>query len=150
MVHITQTLIGSWQYMFDCREECQEEAREDFLKTLNREPKEPSEAMLKGLEFENIAYQIARGIDGDYNPAMIEGAKLVADIIKGSQIQVSVKKPIEVYLPCPRGARLYLHSIGWRGLVLGEVHPEDEQIIQRNLYRVPQEHRRDGADARLP
>ena len=97
MVHITQTLIGSWQYMFDCREECQEEAREDFLKTLNREPKEPSEAMLKGLEFENIAYQIARGIDGDYNPAMIDGAKLVADIIKGSQIQVSVKRPIEVY-----------------------------------------------------
>lgn len=97
MVHITQTLIGSWQYMFECREECQEEAREDFLKTLNREPKEPSEAMQKGLEFESIAYQIARGIDGDYNPAMVEGAKLVADIIKGAQIQVPAKRQIDVY-----------------------------------------------------
>ena len=38
---ITKTLIESWQYTFDCAEGYEDEAMEDFLATLKREPKEP-------------------------------------------------------------------------------------------------------------
>ena len=48
---ITKTLIESWQYTFDCAEGYEDEAMEDFLATLKREPKEPTEAMINVLLF---------------------------------------------------------------------------------------------------
>ncbi len=50
---ITQSLLGAWQYMFDCSEESSEEARESFLAYLLREPCEQSDAMLRGISFED-------------------------------------------------------------------------------------------------
>lgn len=53
---ITQTLLSSWAYVFNCRDECAEDAMADFLRTLNREKTEATEAMLDGIAFENEVY----------------------------------------------------------------------------------------------
>lgn len=106
---ITKTLIESWAYTFDCAEDYADEAMADFLSTLKREPHEPSDAMIAGTNFENLVYRIANGenvvetiMEQGVNPVSGEayesrkypenytGAKKIADIIKGSQIQVPV------------------------------------------------------------
>ena len=58
---LTQTLLGNFQYMMDCRDEVKDEAYEDFLKTLKREPRETTEAMQNGKDFEDLVYKIAHG-----------------------------------------------------------------------------------------
>ena len=35
---ITQSLISSWDYIYSCRNEFVDTAKEEFLKTLRREP----------------------------------------------------------------------------------------------------------------
>lgn len=106
---ITKTLIESWAYTFDCAEDYAEDAMDDFLATLKREPREPNEAMIAGTNFENLCYRIAAGekvvedvllqgvnpVSGEaYEsrkfPENYDGAKKVAEIIKGGQIQVPV------------------------------------------------------------
>lgn len=112
---ITQSLLSSYAYQFDCREECAEEARESFLATLRREPKETTEAMQNGIDFENLVYSIAHGnfrpiwhpstevnsVSGEVferyeYPKWYTGAKKVAERISGAHIQVKLKREIEV------------------------------------------------------
>ena len=90
---ITQSLLSAFGYMFDAPEEYAEQAQNDFLRTLNREPIEQSPAMLNGIKFENDCYRIAEG----FAPSVgrwANGANKVADIIRGSQIQVRMNREI--------------------------------------------------------
>ena len=106
---ITKTLLESWAYTFDCYEGGEEDAMNDFLATLKREPHEPTEAMINGTNFENLCYRIASGenvvkevllpsvnpVTGESHetreyPKWYEGAKKIADIIQGGQFQVPV------------------------------------------------------------
>ena len=95
---ITQSLLGAWGYMFSCHEDYQEEAKEDFLKTLRREPKETTPEMQNGIDFENLCYEMA-----DY-PVMdqyagrkwFDGAKAVATVIKGASVQVKASRELTV------------------------------------------------------
>lgn len=93
---ITQSLLASWARQYDCMEGYEEEAREDFLRTLRREPGETTEAMLNGLKFEERVYRAASGkpIRADAN--WREGALTIAEIIRGAQIQVKASREIEV------------------------------------------------------
>lgn len=112
---ITKTLIESWAYTFDCMEEFADEAMADFLATLKREPHEPSEAMIAGTNFENLCYRIASGenvvetilldtvnpVTGEVNesrkfPDNYDGARKIANIITGGQIQVPVSCDLTV------------------------------------------------------
>lgn len=122
---ITKTLIESWQYTFDCAEGYEDEAMEDFLATLKREPKEPTEAMINGTNFENLCYEMASGknvveevFDGSTCPANGEanysrkypkwctGAKKIADIITGGQFQVPVSCDLTI-----AGRDIWLYGI---------------------------------------
>ena len=95
--HMTQTLLASYAYMFNCAEGYEEEAQEQFLKTLNREKTEQTDAMRNGIMFENLCYDIANGTYEPVGvPAMYYGACKVANIIKGAQIQVQVHRDITV------------------------------------------------------
>jgi len=86
---ITKTLIESWQYTFDCAEGFEDEAMADFLATLKREPKEPTEAMINGTAFENACYALAN--DPKATPdKWVKGTQKVAEIIRGGQFQVPV------------------------------------------------------------
>lgn len=111
---ITQSLLSSWAYTFDCYEGCEEKAYQEFLRTLHRERSEPSDAMRKGIEFENLCYVISNGtfqpkwsVDGvnsvtgedmghfEY-PRFYTGAKKVAGIIQGAPVQVKASREIIV------------------------------------------------------
>lgn len=114
---ITQSLVSAWNYMHECREECQEEAYADFLNTLNRIPKETTREMQNGIDFENLVYSIANGtfrlleypadetmrIRGDTilsekprYPKWYNGAMAVADRIMGAPVQVKAYRGITV------------------------------------------------------
>ncbi len=93
---ITKTLLDSWSYTFDCYEGGEEEAMEEFLRTLRREPSEPNEGMRNGLYFEDLCYRIAEGENISKASKWYEGAKKIAGIIKGGQFQVPVSRYISV------------------------------------------------------
>lgn len=93
---MTQSLLSSWAYTFDCFEGCEEDAQADFLRTLRREPGEQTEAMLNGISFETGVYLAAANLPDKPNEKWINGTKTVADIIRGSQVQVKVSREIVV------------------------------------------------------
>ena len=60
---ITQSLLSAWMYQYNCAEGYEESAREEFLKTLRKEPCEQNEMMLRGISFEDAVYEMIRGDD---------------------------------------------------------------------------------------
>ena len=101
---ITKTLLDSWAYTFDCFEGCEEDAMNDFLKTLNREPIEETEAIANGKAFEQLVWDMAEGREvapGKWNA----GARKVAEIVKGGQWQVHVDTDVTV-----NGRVFWLHG----------------------------------------
>ena len=92
---ITQSLLASFGYMFECPDEYADDAESDFIRTLNREPAEPTQAMQNGIDFERDVYRMA---DGQQPSAArwATGAGKIADIIRGSQIQVRMQREIRV------------------------------------------------------
>ena len=96
---ITKTLIESWAYTFDCAEGNEEDAMAEFLSTLKREPHEQNDAMIAGTNFENLVYRMAEGNEGQLNDqenGWKDGARKIADIIAGAQIQVPVSCDLQV------------------------------------------------------
>lgn len=93
---ITQTLIGSWVYLSNCRDECKEDAYNDFLNTLNRIPTEPNEAMQNGLEFEKAVYAVAKGDLLQSGHKWANGISSVATAIKGAQTQVKASRELRI------------------------------------------------------
>ena len=95
---ITQSLLSSWLYTFNCMEGYEEEAEADFLRTLRREPmEEPTEAIQNGIAFENSVYALAANPqDITVFPGWKAVAGRIADIIRGGQIQVKVQRDIVV------------------------------------------------------
>ena len=95
---ITQSLLSSWLYTYNCAEGYEEEAEADFLRTLRREPmEEPSEAITNGIAFENGVYALVKNPnDITVYPAWKQASSRIADIIRGGQIQVKVQRDIEV------------------------------------------------------
>ena len=106
MLLITQSLLSSWGYMYNCWEEGQEQAKEDFLRSLNREPIPPNEAMQAGIDFERAVYAEAAGQPRPELPKWEPGIQQIADIIRGGQVQVSIRRPITV-----DGVRFQIHGI---------------------------------------
>ena len=95
---ITQSLLSSWLYTYNCAEGYEEDADADFLRTLRREPmEEPSEAITNGIAFENGVYALVKNPnDITVYPAWKQASSRIADIIRGGQIQVKVQRDIEV------------------------------------------------------
>lgn len=96
MYLITQTLLSSWQYVFNCHEGSEEEAMESFIKTLNREPLEPNEAMLNGRAFEDEVYRAAAGMPRYVHPTWENGIRAVAKKFGSAIPQLKAKRGITV------------------------------------------------------
>lgn len=94
--HMTKSLLEAWQYTFDCFEGGEEKAQEDFIRTLNRQPVEETEAMMNGRTFEDRVYRAANGGTIRSDAKWRTGALAIADIIRGAQIQVVARRDIEV------------------------------------------------------
>lgn len=90
-VRITKTLIDSWYYSFK-----RDDGWEDFLSTLNREKKKPTEAMLLGTRYENVLNSV---LDGEVIPEDHEWYSVVAEMaseLEGAQQQVTLFREVRV------------------------------------------------------
>jgi hypothetical protein len=85
---ITQSLLSSWSYLYSCYEDSQEDAYNDFLLTLRKEPKEQTDAMLAGIMFENEVYKVVRGESRAPHEQWESGIQAVAARLSGASIQV--------------------------------------------------------------
>ena len=93
---ITQSLVSSWNYLHQCREESQESAYNDFLNTLNRITKETTPEMQNGIDFENEVYKAAAGIPRSAHPKWENGINAVATLIKGAPVQVTAQRELTI------------------------------------------------------
>ena len=82
---LTQSLLGNWLYIYNAFEGYEDAAHADFLKSLNREPIEQTEAMLAGIQFENMVNASAEGAE-----AKDQCVNAIADIVRGGQKQVAL------------------------------------------------------------
>jgi hypothetical protein len=82
--------------MFDCPEGFEEEAKADFLLSLDRQKKEPTQAMLNGLAFEDQVYAQAHGLPREPHEQWEHGIRKVASIIGNAPVQVKAKREIDV------------------------------------------------------
>lgn len=92
---VTHSLLSSWLYAI--RENPYEDATterdpmKEFMTTLRRESTEPTDAMLKGIAFEDLVTSIVDG-RGDTRNRWYEAASEVADIVRGGVLQYSAKR----------------------------------------------------------
>ena len=99
---ITKSLIESWYYVHDCWEGCEDDAMEEFLHALRCEPEELTDEQKQniqnGHDFEELIESIANGADWetDKEHTWYRAAYELAQIVKGAQFQVRIRKPITV------------------------------------------------------
>lgn len=96
---MTHSLLYSWLYAM--KENPYEDATtesspfDDFLKVLNREPTVPTDAMIKGINFENLVTDIINS-RADNSDKWYASASKIADIIKGGRLQFKASKVMDV------------------------------------------------------
>lgn len=92
---ITQTLLSAWLYTVG---NDSEDAYTSFLRTLNREPSEQTQAMLDGILFEDYVYALANDelTELPDHPEWTRGARIIAERLRGAQIQVSIYRDVTV------------------------------------------------------
>lgn len=98
---MTHSLLASWLYAMkgnpyeDATTE--KDAFAEFMLTLRREPTPTSEAMQKGIDFENLVTAI---VNGEQTPPDLDkwydAAHEVAEIVRGGLLQYKAKKEIVV------------------------------------------------------
>lgn len=127
---ITQTLLSSWAYVFNCRDECAEDAMADFLRTLNREKTEPTEAMLDGIAFENEVYKAASGIARQPHEKWERGIQAVATALRGAQTQVKAQRDMDAH-----GMKFLVYGIldGLRAGVIFDVKKKSKSFGSLDL-----------------
>ena len=100
-LRVTQSLLSAWLYVFK-----KDDGYEDFLRTLNREKKQPTQAMLDGIQYENCLNSILNGeplpLDHKWHDPLLE----MAVELQGSQQQVVLFKDTEV-----DGQPILLHGV---------------------------------------
>lgn len=84
---ITQSLLSSWNYLYKAHDP--EIAYRDFLKVLNKEPVRPNEAMLDGIQFENMVTAYCEGDDPPEDHKWRAGIIDAGNLVRGSQFQVT-------------------------------------------------------------
>lgn len=90
-VRITQSLLSAWEWSFKT-----DDGYEDFLRTLNREKKKPTQAMLDGIRFENVLNSV---LNGEQIPDDHEWKFPITEMARelyGSQQQVNLYRDIVV------------------------------------------------------
>lgn len=90
-VRVTQSLLSSWQGVFKY-----ESGWEDFLTTLNREKKQPTQAMLDGIRYENCLNSVLNGEQITEDHEWYAPITEMAAELDGAQQQVTLFKDITV------------------------------------------------------
>lgn len=94
---MTQSLLSSYLYQFNCIDDYSEEAHQSFLDTLNRIYNPPNEAMQRGIEFEKLVYKCTdmSNIDDVYTDEVMSAIR-IADYIDGGRFQYVASKTINI------------------------------------------------------
>lgn len=97
---ITQSLLRSWLYVYECYPGCEEDAMASFLRTLKKEPDDLTEDQQQniqnGIDFENAVYAEALGAVREPHPKWEHGIQYVANFVKGAQFQVKAQRNLSV------------------------------------------------------
>ena len=88
---ITQSLLSSWLWSYKL-----EDGYKDFLKTLRREPIQPTKAMLEGTRFENCLNAVLTGAEIDESHEWYKPITNIYPTLYGAQQQVRVSRDMEV------------------------------------------------------
>lgn len=91
--YVTATLLNSWLYYLKSREEYEEQAKEDFLNCLNKIKTEPTDAMQRGIDYENL---IRLCDEKDLYSRKDETVNEITDYVKGGLWQETVIKYIDI------------------------------------------------------
>ena len=91
MILLTQSLISSYLYQFQCMDGYEEQAHQSFLATLNRIPSETTPAMQRGNDFEKLVYDACDGT-ADVTNKWYESAKEISGYVQGARRQFVGKK----------------------------------------------------------
>ena len=100
-VRITKSLLDSWLWAFK-----RDDGWDDFLSTLHREKKPPTQAMLDGTRFENVLNNV---LNGEAIPADHEWHSVIVAMskeLRGSQQQVTLFQDCEI-----NGQPFLLHGV---------------------------------------
>lgn len=100
-LRITQTLLSSWKYVY-----LKEDGYEEFLRTLNREKKPQTKAMLEGIRFENVLNAVLDGAAIDPKHEWLYPIIEISDELWGASQQVTLFREIEV-----QGVPFLLHGV---------------------------------------
>lgn len=100
-LRITQSLLSAWMYGFKS-----DEGYEDFLRTLNREKKQPTQAMLDGIRFENCLNSVLLGEQLPSDHEWLFPITEMSEELWGAQQQVNLFRDIEV-----DGQKILLHGV---------------------------------------
>ena len=101
---ITHSLLSSWLYCLrdnpyeTADDECDEgklTKLDEFMLTLRREPTPTSDAMRRGIDFEDLVTSVVHGY-GDTSNRWYEAAAVVAKVISGGILQHRAKKEVDV------------------------------------------------------
>lgn len=97
---ITHSLLSSWLYAIaDDPYEDAETGRDryaEFLDVLNRVRREPTQAMLDGINFESMVTDIAEDARTDPEHRWFGAAEKIAGVVRGGQFQCKAKKTVIV------------------------------------------------------
>lgn len=88
---ITQSLLSAWLWAYKL-----DNGYEDFLKTLHREPIQPTKAMLDGQRFENVVNAVATGAEIEPTHEWYKPVTDVVGYVKDAQQQVKLSRDISV------------------------------------------------------
>ena len=90
-VRITQSLLSAWEWSFKT-----DDGWDDFIAALNREKKQPTQAILDGIRFENCLNNVLKGEpiyeDNEWYNVLVE----MSCELQGAQQQVSLFQDCEV------------------------------------------------------
>lgn len=127
---ITKTLLDSWAYTFDCYEGGEEDAMNDFITTLRREPIPETDAIANGKAFEKLVEDMAEGREcppGKWTA----GARKIAEIVKGGQWQVHVDTDLQI-----GNRQIWLHGFCdvVKAGVIYDIKFKNKSFSQLDLY----------------
>lgn len=87
---ITQSLLGAWLYQYQAFD--QESAHKDFLRVLRREKSKLTQAILDGIQFENMVTACCEGSPPPEDHKWGQAVRSIADRVQGAQFQVVAQR----------------------------------------------------------